>query len=120
MIQALCQAAAEGHMQPAEAGEVMWLQCIRLCTDQGCHLLGVFVSDATAWEVGRGDAWQECNSAAALALPNLRQGMQGQVDQQRMEFPAPCTAFHHGNVIVHNPRQDLEGSARLLPLYPCL
>ena len=87
---------------------------------QGCCLLAVLVSDATAWEVGRGDAWQEGDPAAALALPDLGQGMQGQVDQQRVELPAPCSALHHGDIIIHDPGQDLEGSARPLFLKPCL
>ena len=46
--------------------------------------------------------------------------MQGQVDQQRVELPAPWSTFHHRDVIVHYPGQQLEGSARPLFLNPCL
>ena len=64
----ICQAAAEVPMQPAEAGQLVWLQFTCLSTGHFARLQPIWCpfSNATAWEVGRGDAEEE----RSLQLPS--------------------------------------------------
>ena len=105
-------------MQPAEAGGFVWLRSACLCHStslQGCYLLGVLVSEATPLAgVMQG---KEGNPAAALALSDLRQGMQGQVDQHRLKVPLVLRSITDTQ---SRAGSLSEGIARLLSFYLCL